>query len=91
MARARECEECGRTFYEAGRVCRRCSGKAGKWEGKGGPFYHGERCPVCGTSSEVTSRGQGGWEEDRECCNRHVFHVTFHHFNDPGMVTEVYE
>ena len=93
MARGRECDECGRIFYEPGRVCSRCSGTASPWAGKGGPFYQGERgrCPVCGASSEVSARGQGGWEEDRECRNGHAFHVTFNHSNDPGTVTEVYE
>ena len=48
------------------------------------------RCPVCGASSE-SARGQGGWEEGRECRNGHAFHVTFNHSNDSGTVTEVYE
>lgn len=34
MARGRECDECGRIFYEPGRVCSRCSGTASPWAGK---------------------------------------------------------
>lgn len=89
MPATKECPDCGTIIHGYGASCPVCSGRAATT--KGGPFFQGDpgRCPVCGEPSEVTARGQGGWEEDRECESGHRFHVSFNHANDPGTVTSV--